>query len=105
MRTSYGCSNTVVTPTLFCRYIHGRRMVVPYQLWMLQGISDDVSELLRMGGASIKSVAEFLARCGDPGGMDACELLRLPQIMTGCRVRKLGGKIYTEGGGALMSKL
>ena len=87
---------------------------------MLQGISDDVSTLHRTASTqTVERVATFLGRCGDPGGGgsgEGCELLRLPETMKGCRVKKVGGKIYTAGavgaagaagaqGGALAAKL
>ena len=86
---------------------------------MLQGISDDVSTLHRTASTqTVERVATFLGRCGDPGCGDpggggsgeGCELLRLPETMKGCRVKKVGGKIYTAGavgaqGGALAAKL
>merc|ERR1712232_39102 len=61
----------------------GRRLVVPYQVWMLQRLA---AVLYESNDAVIKAFLEKL-RCGP-------ELLELPSMLVGCRVRREGGLLY-----------
>ena len=70
----------------------GRRMVIPYQIWMLQRLEPT----LERGGAGI---AALLARFD--GGE---KLLRLGEDLAGCRLRKVGGRLYRDESGAAKRK-
>lgn len=61
----------------------GRRLVVPYQVWMLQRLA------AAMGECNDAVMRDFLGRLN--GGKD---LLQLPSLLSGCRVRKDGGLLY-----------
>ena len=61
---------------------HGRRMVVPYQVWMLQRLEPTIQQHSAEVGTVLRRVE---------GGM---QLLELPTLLSGCRVRKQGGRIY-----------
>ncbi|MEX2206043.1 MAG: glutathione S-transferase N-terminal domain-containing protein [Myxococcota bacterium] len=69
--------------------LRARRMVVPYHVWMLQRLADALRDGVRSpaGGARIDALLSRL-----PHGT---ELLRLDQELAGCRVRKLGGRIFS----------
>lgn len=68
----------------------GRRMVIPYQIWMLQRVEEALN-LCRASSEGEKSVAAFLASF--PGG---AELLELEALLAGCRVRKDGALLFSE---------
>jgi hypothetical protein len=61
---------------------HGRRMVLPYQVWMLQRLEPTIQQHSTEVGKLLRRVA---------GGMP---LLDLSTLLDGCRVRKQGGRIY-----------
>lgn len=63
----------------------GRRLVIPYQIWMLQRIE----EMSLRNGDAVPRLMPLLSRLRD--GVD---LLHLPDLLDGCRVRKEGGRIY-----------
>ena len=60
----------------------GRRMVIPYQVWMLQRLEDCMRPPVAV------SVLRMLERVG------GTEMLRLSELLDGCRLRKEGGKLY-----------
>jgi len=68
--------------------VRGRRMVVPYQVWMLQRLAAVLDGLRSDERAA---VGRFLA--GFAGGG---ELLDLDRRLAGCRVRKQGARLYAE---------
>ena len=68
--------------------VSGRRMVVPYQMWMLQRVE---AALAALGDLERAAVADFLADF--EGGR---ELLDLGVLLAGCRVRKEGALLYAE---------
>ncbi|NQZ97821.1 MAG: glutathione S-transferase family protein [Myxococcales bacterium] len=70
--------------------VTGRRMVVPYQLWMLQRVERALADCTASisGRAAIEG---FLA--GFDGG---AELLDLASLLAGCRIRKQGARLYSE---------
>ena len=65
-----------------------RRMVVPYHVWMLQRLADVLHECTRTESGRVR--VEALLSAFPKGG----ELLRLDELLAGCRVRKVGGRIY-----------
>jgi glutathione S-transferase len=69
--------------------LHARRMVVPYHVWMLQRLADVLGECTRSapGRERIESLLSQL-----PSGK---ELLGLDDLLAGCRVRKVGGRLFT----------
>jgi glutathione S-transferase len=69
--------------------LRARRMVVPYHVWMLQRLADALRECVRSGAGRAR-VDALLARL--PHG---AELLRLDQELADCRVRKIGGRIFS----------
>jgi glutathione S-transferase len=69
--------------------IKGRRMVVPYQMWML-GRLEDILARARASDAGTGAIDELLARV--PGGTD---LLSLSDRLEGCRVRKVDGRLFS----------
>ncbi len=66
----------------------GRRMVVPYQMWMLGRLEEILDRARASDGG--KSVDELFARTS--GGED---LLSLGSRLGGCRVRKEGGRLHS----------
>lgn len=68
--------------------VRGRRMVVPYQMWMLQRIESVLAEL---GEEERGALRRFLE--GFEGGG---ELLELSALLEGCRVRKRGALLFAE---------
>ena len=67
----------------------GRRMVVPYQMWMLQRLESAIARVCEDPG-SRDSLADWLGTF--PGGR---ELLELDALLAGCRVRKEGARLYS----------
>jgi glutathione S-transferase len=65
--------------------VSGRRMVVPYQTWMLQRLSEAC-----LGEPTRSALAPLLARF-ERGQ----ELLSLEDRLSGCRVRKEGARIFS----------
>eukprot|EP00929_Paragymnodinium_shiwhaense_P092666 TRINITY_DN52649_c0_g1_i1.p1 TRINITY_DN52649_c0_g1~~TRINITY_DN52649_c0_g1_i1.p1 ORF type:complete len:494 (+),score=42.37 TRINITY_DN52649_c0_g1_i1:47-1528(+) len=63
----------------------GRRMVLPFHIWLLQRIEGSVN------AADAPVLAGFLKRF--PGGE---ELLELPSLLEGCRLRKVGDKLFVQ---------
>ena len=65
-------------------------MVVPYQIWMLQRLERalDACTASESGRAAIEG---FLARF-DRGA----EFLELDSLLAGCRLRKQGGRLFSE---------
>jgi glutathione S-transferase len=72
--------------------VKGRRMVVPYQIWMLQRVETALAACVASapGRASVESLLSGFA--GGP------ELLQLGRLLAGCRVRKQGARLFSEGG-------
>jgi glutathione S-transferase len=70
--------------------VRARRMVLPYQIWMLQRVEKALAACLARpaGRASVES---FLA-----GFERGRELLELRPMLAGCRVRKRGARIFAE---------
>lgn len=69
--------------------VRGRRMVIPYQIWMLQRVAEAVSRSCA-DATSRGSLASFLAKF-EHGE----ELLGLGDLLEGCRVRKRGALLYS----------
>jgi hypothetical protein len=69
--------------------IQSRRMVVPYQVWMLQRLADALRECTATadGRAAVEALLVPFE-----GGTD---LLALDSLLDGCRVRKEGGRLYS----------
>ncbi len=67
----------------------GRRMVIPYQVWML-GRLERVLAACTADAAGRKAIEELLA--GFEGGP---ELLELGSLLAGCRIRKEGGRLFS----------
>jgi hypothetical protein len=72
------------------RGVQGRRMVVPYQIWMLQRLQR-VLAACAANEPGRASIAELLGQF--PGGN---ELLELEERLAGCRVRKEGARLFSE---------
>jgi glutathione S-transferase len=70
--------------------VAGRRMAIPYQAWMLQRLARVVAEC-RATPAGSAAVDGLLARF--PNG---AELARLERHLAGIRLRKQGGRIFSE---------
>ena len=69
--------------------VEGRRMVIPYQLWMLQRVEQALDKALATAFGR-ESIEKFLAQF--PRGS---ELLQLADLLRGCRVRKQGALLYS----------
>jgi hypothetical protein len=72
------------------RGVSGRRMVVPYQIWMLQRLRGVIDACLA-NAANRRAVEAFLA--GFSGGG---ELLQLEKILSGCPVQKQGARLFSR---------
>jgi len=70
--------------------ISSRRMVVPYQMWMLRRIDEAISPCIEARG-SRTALESLLSRFS--GGS---ELLSLETLLDGCRVRKEGARLFSE---------
>jgi hypothetical protein len=70
--------------------VRARRMVVPYQVWMLQRVADE----LRACTASSKG-SDSIAALLEPL-RDGSSLLGLEELLAGCRVRKQAGRLFSE---------
>lgn len=70
----------------------GRRMVVPYQIWMLQRLAAVLATCTASapGRAAVEGLLDRFA-----GGR---ELLGLDSLLAGCRIRKEGGRLFSEVG-------
>ncbi len=66
--------------------VSSRRMVIPYQIWMLGRLGEVVSRCAGAGG-SVEDLLTTLPR-GE-------ELLDIDRLIAGCRVRKAGGLLYS----------
>jgi glutathione S-transferase len=69
--------------------VRGRRMVIPYQIWMLQRLAAAIARSSD-SPASRAALADFLGRF--EGG---AELLALETRLAGCRVRKQGARLFS----------
>lgn len=69
--------------------VTGRRMVVPYQVWML-GRLLRVLDVATATPSGRRSVEAMLA------GIGGSDLLSLPDRIAGCRVRKQGARLYAD---------
>jgi glutathione S-transferase len=72
--------------------VRERRMVVPYQVWMLQRLADVLRECT--ASADGRAAVEGLLEPFEHGR----ELLELDALLAGSRVRKEGGRLYSEAG-------
>jgi glutathione S-transferase len=81
--------NGVLTHSFEIGGVVSRRMLVPYQIWMLQRMADALAPA-RTDPASRASLESFLAQFD--GGLD---LLELDALLAGCRVRKRGARLYS----------
>ena len=72
------------------RGVRGRRMVVPYQIWMLQRLERVLAACTasESGRAEVEGLLSQFA-CGT-------ELLELGGLLAGCRVRKEGARLFAE---------
>ena len=68
----------------------GRRMVIPYQIWMLQRV-ERALEACTAGPGGREALETLLERF--PRG---AEMLDLAGLMAGCRLRKEGARIFSE---------
>jgi glutathione S-transferase len=68
--------------------LRARRMVVPYHVWMLQRLADVLRGCVRTDAGRAR-IEDLLSRL--PSGL---ELLKLDDALAGCRVRKVGGRIF-----------
>ena len=70
--------------------VSSRRMVVPYQMWMLQRLASALSACTESsaGRGAIESLLS-----ASPGGK---ELLEVDALLEGCRVRKDGARLFSE---------
>ena len=69
--------------------VSGRRMVVPYQIWMLQRL-EGVLRQARATSEGDQAIARFLAQW--PNGP---QLLDLSEMLKTCRVKKKGARLYS----------
>jgi glutathione S-transferase len=69
--------------------VRGRRMVIPYQIWMLQRLEEVLGRCSASEGAR-QALSAFFE--GFEGG---AELLELEGVLAGCRVRKEGARLYS----------
>jgi len=68
------------------KHLSGRRMVIPYQFWMLGRIADDVIVLKQNGKA--KEITTFLNKCGNNnGGIEG--FMNVDKMIAGCRIKKM----------------
>ena len=72
--------------------VSGRRMVIPYQIWML-GRIERVLAACTADAAGRAAVETLLAEF--EGGR---ELLELDRLLAGCRIRKEGGRLFSVPG-------
>ena len=72
--------------------VSGRRMVIPYQIWML-GRIERVLAACTADAAGRAAVEALLAEF--EGGR---ELLELDRLLAGCRIRKEGGRLFSVPG-------
>lgn len=70
--------------------VQGRRMVIPYQLWLLQRLQAAVEGAVAVGSG--EPVEAMLRLAG--GAEAAAQAMRLRETLDGCRVVKVGGNIY-----------
>ncbi|MEZ4219091.1 MAG: glutathione S-transferase family protein [Myxococcota bacterium] len=70
--------------------VRARRMVVPYQTWMLQRLERAIDAACAAPGGRA-ALEAFLAPF--PGGL---ELLELGPLLDGCRLRKEGARLFSE---------
>ena len=71
--------------------VQGRRMVVPYQIWMLQRVERALAACTAdaTGRRAVESLLDRFPR--------GRELLELGSLLDGCRVRKEGGRLFSVG--------
>ncbi len=70
--------------------VRERRMVLPYHVWMLQRVADAMRACTATASGR-EAIEELLARLD--GGL---ALLDLDEKLAGCRVRKVGGRLFSE---------
>lgn len=70
--------------------VTGRRMVIPYQIWMMQRLESVIGQVLQSdpGRSAMEDFAVPFAR--------GSELLELSKLLEGCRVRKEGALLFAE---------
>jgi len=74
------------------KFLKGRRMVIPYQIWMLGRVADEVASI-KQNSRARDDVAAFLKKCGDP--QDHKSFMNVDEIVQPCRLKKVGGKLFT----------
>lgn len=81
-----------LTHTFTVGGVTGRRMVAPYQVWMLQRMAAAMRECteVRSGRDSLSTLLQELPR--------GSELLELDALLAGCSIRKEGGNLYSLAG-------
>jgi glutathione S-transferase len=70
--------------------VSGRRMVIPYQIWMLGRVARVLADCTA-DAAGRTAIEELLA--GFAGGP---ELLELDRLLAGCRLHKVGGRLFSS---------
>ncbi len=70
--------------------VRARRMVLPYQVWMLQRVSDELRACTESSKGRA-SIAKLLAPM-----RDGASLLELEDLLSSCRVRKQRGRLFSE---------
>jgi len=72
--------------------VRARRMVVPYQIWMLQRVERAIAQACEVPGG--RAALERMLGAF-PGGL---ELLDLPELLSSCRIRKEGARLFASAG-------
>ena len=68
--------------------VKGRRMVIPYHVWLLQRLEETVIKMTKSGER--KKMRGFLS------SIDGLELLDLSKMLSGCRVKKIKGELFVD---------
>jgi len=89
---SFQCDGGALTHEFEIGGVRSRRMVVPYQVWMLHRLAEVISNCAATpaGREAVTGLLEPF-----PGGR---ELLDLESRLVGCRVRKEGGRLFSAAG-------
>lgn len=65
-----------------------RRMVIPYQVWLLQRLEETVMKMIERGAR--EKYRGFLS------SIDGLGLLDLTKMLSGCRVKKIKGELFVD---------